>query len=56
MENSLTVNLSPLQVILSLAFQLWMIIFPIVIIRKLNYLTELLQGEGDRDAPENESP
>lgn len=43
MENSLTVNLSPLQVLLSLAFQLWLIIFPILILRKLNYLADLLQ-------------
>ena len=43
MENALTVNLSPLQVLLSLVFQLWLIIFPILILRKLNYLTSLLQ-------------
>ena len=52
MENALTVTVSPLQVILALAFQLWVIIFPILIIRKLNYLIELMEANqaGEEDA------
>lgn len=47
MENAINVSVSPLQILLALAFQVWIIVFPIIIIRKLNYLTELLQGEED---------
>lgn len=43
MENAITVNLTPLQVFLSLAFQIWLIVFPIILIRKLNYLTTMMQ-------------
>lgn len=52
MENSVTVNLSPIQVLFSLAFQLWIIVFPIIIIRKLNFLTELLQVRDQSDEEE----
>ncbi len=47
MENTINISLSPLQVLLSVAFQLWIIIFPILILRKLNYLTQLLQGQDE---------
>ena len=52
MENAINVSFSPLQVLLSLAFQVWIIVFPIIIIRKLNYLTALLQ---DQLEPEDET-
>ena len=46
MENAITVNITPLQAILNLAFLTWIfIIFPIIIIRKLNYLTALIQDQ-----------
>ncbi len=45
MENSITVNLTPLQVLLSLAFQIWIVVFPIILIRKINYLTDLIQDQ-----------
>jgi hypothetical protein len=45
MENAISVSLSPLQVILSMAFQIWIVAFPIIIIRKLNKLTRLLEDE-----------
>ncbi|MBI5415311.1 MAG: hypothetical protein HZA29_00695 [Candidatus Omnitrophica bacterium] len=45
MENAITVNLTPLQVLLSLAFQVWMIVFPIILIRKINYLTDIIQEQ-----------
>ncbi len=43
MENSITVNFTPLQMLLSLALQVWIIVFPILVIRKLNYLTALVE-------------
>ncbi len=52
MENAVTVSISPLQMILSVAFQAWIIIFPILIIKKLNYLTELLQAQFEDDEKE----
>lgn len=45
MENSITVNLTPLQVLLSFAFQIWIVVFPIILIRKINYLTALIQDQ-----------
>lgn len=47
MENAMTVSVTPLQAILALAFQVWIIVFPIILIRKINYLTELLQDQVD---------
>ncbi len=52
MENSINISVSPLQVLLTLAFQIWIIVFPILIIRKLNYLTDLLHSQLE---PENDS-
>ena len=49
MENSITMNVSTVQLALALAFQIWIIIFPIIIIRKLNYLTALLQAHFETD-------
>lgn len=47
MEGSVNFTVTPFQAILALAFQMWMIIFPIVLIRKINYLTELLHEHLD---------
>lgn len=55
MENSINVSLSPLQIILSLAFQVWIVVFPIIIIRKLNYLTDLMQSQFDPDKEDNQN-
>ena len=52
MENSIDISVSPLQVLLTLAFQIWIIVFPILIIRKLNYLTDLMRSHFET---ENES-
>ena len=49
MENTISISLSPMQVLLSLAFQVWMIIFPVIIIKKLNYLIGLLQEHHGTD-------
>ena len=52
--DSISVSLTPLQLLLSLAFQIWMVVFPIIIIRKLNQLMMLLQ-EQNRDDSDKES-
>ena len=52
MENSINISISPIQMLLSLAFQVWIIVFPIILIRKINYLTALFKSEryeGDAD-------
>lgn len=43
MENAINVSVTPIQALLALAFQVWIVVFPIIIIRKLNLLTALLQ-------------
>ena len=47
MENAVSLTVTPVQAFLALAFQLWMIIFPIMLIRKINYLTDLLHEHLD---------
>ena len=47
MENSISVSVTPLQALLALAFQVWIVVFPIIIIRKLNHLTSLFQEHTD---------
>lgn len=44
MEN-ITVSITPLQALLSLAFQGWIIIFPLLILKKLNAITEILEAQ-----------
>jgi hypothetical protein len=45
MDQPISVNFTPLQMLLSVAFQLWIIIFPIIIIRKLNHVTAILHEQ-----------
>ena len=45
MENSISISVSPLQALLALAFQIWIVVFPIILIRKLNYLTTLIASQ-----------
>ena len=47
MENSISITVTPLQAMLGLAFQIWIIVFPIILIRKLNYLTALVASQRD---------
>ena len=47
MENAISVSVTPVQALLALAFQLWIVVFPIIIIRKLNQLTVLLHERFD---------
>lgn len=62
MDQALSVSVSPVQLLLALAFQIWLVVFPILIIRKLNDLTAIVQdllderdGVTDDDAPAHES-
>lgn len=57
MESSLSVPLTEGQVFIAMILQLslliWFIVFPIILIRKLNYLIAILE---DKLYPDNESP
>jgi len=53
MENSINLSVTPFQALLALAFQVWMIVFPILLIRKINYLTDLLHEHLDEHKPES---
>ena len=43
MDNTLNISVTSTQVVLALIFQMWIIIFPIIIIIKVNRLTRLLE-------------
>jgi len=45
MENAISISVSPLQALFALAFQIWIIVFPIILTRKLNYLTALIASQ-----------
>lgn len=57
METSLNVPLSESQLFLAMILQtcllVWFIVFPIILIRKLNYLIAMIE---DKFYPDNESP
>lgn len=55
MDSNISVSFTPLQMILSLAFQVWIIVFPIIIIRKLNYLTSLLEAKNNNEEPSQDN-
>ena len=48
MDNTV-IQLTPLQIFIALAFDIWVIVIPILILRKLNYLTDLLHSYLDPD-------
>jgi hypothetical protein len=43
MDNTLNISVTSTQVILALIFQMWLVVFPVLIIVKLNRLTRLLE-------------
>ena len=55
MENSINISVTPLQALLGLAFQIWIIVFPIILIRKLNYLTTLVASQGNDEEQGDDS-
>lgn len=52
MEN-MTVSITPIQAILSLLFWAWLIIFPLLILKKLNYIIEILQAQFEDDSEDD---
>ncbi len=53
MEN--LINLTPLQSVIILALNLWIfVIFPIIVIRKINYMTGLLETQIYQNNQENQ--
>ena len=52
MENSLNISVSSTQVILALLFQMWLVVFPVIIIIKVNRLTKLLEERFGTDEEE----
>lgn len=55
MDTPIAVSFTPLQMILSLAFQVWIVVFPIIIIRKLNHLTALLDAKNNNEEQSDEN-
>ena len=54
MQDAITLNVTPLQAVLALAFQIWIVVFPIMIMRKVDRLTRILEDHlGD---PDSEDP
>jgi hypothetical protein len=47
MENALNISVTPFQLLVGFAIQMWMIIAPIILIRKVNYLTSVIQDLHD---------
>ena len=52
MESALSVNVTPFQLLIAMAFQLWLLIFPIMILRKIDRLERTLNDLIVEDAPE----
>lgn len=55
MENAINITVTPLQALLGLLFQVWIIVFPIILIRKLNYLTALVTSQNDYEEQSDDS-
>ncbi len=56
MDGTINLSVTPIQALLALAFQVWMIVFPIILIRKINYLTDLLHEHIDGESTESSNP
>lgn len=58
MENAVSLSVSPFQVLLAVGFQVWLLVFPILILRKLDRLTRLFEEKfGEQEEPdEREQP
>lgn len=50
-------HVSTPQLIVMFLIQLWVVvIFPYIVLRKLNYLTELVESQFEQDPPETQDP
>ena len=49
-------QISPVQMFFMFAIQLWVVvIFPVMVFRKLSYLTELVESQFEDEAEENQT-
>lgn len=49
-------QMTPLQLAIALAIHIWMfVIFPVLVIRKLNYMTRILEAQYYRDENQDAS-
>lgn len=49
-------QISPLQMVVMFVIQLWVVVvFPILVFRKLNYLTELVESQFEDEPQQSES-
>jgi len=55
MENAISIDITPMQALIGLVFQIWIIVFPIILIRKLNYLTALIASQKYSEEEGNDS-
>jgi hypothetical protein len=55
MQESINFSVTPFQAILALAFQVWIVVFPIMLMRRIDRLTNLLEDHIG-GAPEEEEP
>lgn len=59
MQESLNFSVTPFQAMLALAFQVWIVVFPILIMRKIDRLANLLEdhigGASDEDTADQEA-
>ena len=42
MENAVSMNITPIQLMIAMAFQIWLVAFPVLIFRRLNSLEKKL--------------
>ncbi len=56
MDSAINLSVTPLQALLALAFQAWLIIFPIILIRKVSHLEALIEErlEGAQDQEQDQ--
>jgi hypothetical protein len=56
MDNVLNLTPTPMQLMFAALLQIWLyVIFPVLILRKLNYMRDLLEGLYDENEPEPDS-
>lgn len=49
-------QITPMQMFFMFAIQFWVVvIFPVMVFRKLNYLTELVESQFEDEAEENQT-
>jgi len=58
MDSPINLSVSPVQALLALAFQVWLIVFPIILMRKIGRLEALVEahlGSSDESTEEQEN-